>query len=165
MKLYAAAHQCRELHKQVVIFSGLTSNPSPAPAKRCSPTCPNTSSLKNLRSFSNVHWFIMKTVCCAWTHSQQQPSNMEMCGMTKVRGADVGHRSGKGRNEFCGIVVKTTAVGFLAGPDVNFKHMSQEVKNNKKGRTLSNRNVARLCLRSSSVTQTPSMTSVQVKLL
>lgn len=85
--------------------------------------------------------------------------------MTGVRGADVGHRSGKGRNKFRGIMVKTTAVGFPTGPDANFKHMSQEVKHNKKGRTLSNPNAARLRLRSSSVTQTQSMTSVQVKLL
>lgn len=53
--------------------------------------------------------------------------------MTSVRGADVGHRSGKERNKFRGIMVKTTVVGFLTGPDANFKHMSQEVKNNKKG--------------------------------
>lgn len=85
--------------------------------------------------------------------------------MTRVRGADVGHRSGKGRNKFRGIMVKTKVVGFLTGPDANFKHMSQEVKNNKKGRTLSNTNTAKLGLRSSSVTQTQSVTSVQVKLL
>lgn len=64
--------------------------------------------------------------------------------MTRVRGADVGHRSGKGRNKLRGIMVKTTVVGFLTGPDANFKHMSQEVKNNKKGRTLSNTKAARL---------------------
>lgn len=55
--------------------------------------------------------------------------------MTRVRGADVGHPSGKGRNKFRGIMVKTTAVRFLMGPDANFKHMSQEVRNNRKGRT------------------------------
>lgn len=53
--------------------------------------------------------------------------------MTRVRGADVGHPSGKGRNTFRGIVEKTTAVGSLMGPDTNFKHMSQEVRNNGKG--------------------------------
>lgn len=37
-------------------------------------------------------------------------------------------------------------VGFLTGPDANFKHMSQKVKNNKKGRTLSNTNAARATL-------------------
>lgn len=64
---------------------------------------------------------------------------MEMCGMTGPRGADVGRRSGKGRNKFRGIRAKTTAVGFLTGPDANFKHMSREVKNNRKGPTLSNK--------------------------
>lgn len=76
--------------------------------------------------------------------------------MTRVRGADVGHRSGKGRNKLRGIMVKTTVVGFLTGPDANFKHMSQEIKNNKKGRTLSNTKAARLRLRSSSVTNSVS---------
>lgn len=40
-------------------------------------------------------------------------------------------------------MVKTTVVGFRTGPDANFKHMSQEVKNNKKGRELSNTDAAR----------------------
>lgn len=55
--------------------------------------------------------------------------------MTSVRAADVGHPSGKGRNTFRGIMVKTRAVGSLLGPDANFKHMSQEVRNNRKGQT------------------------------
>lgn len=52
--------------------------------------------------------------------------------MARGRGADVGRGSGKGRNKFRGIMVKTTVVGFLTGPDANFKHMSQEVQNKKK---------------------------------
>lgn len=119
---------------KLLFLVGLHQN-QPSTGQAALADMPDTSSLKNLRSFSNVHWFIMKTVCGAWTHSQHKPSNMEMCGMTRVHGADVGHPSGKERNKFRGIMVKTTAVRFLMGPDANFKHMSQEVRHKRKGRT------------------------------
>lgn len=132
---------------KLLFLVGLHQN-QPSSSQAALADMPDTSSLKNLRSFSNVHWFIMKTVCGAWTHSQHKPSNMEMCGMTRVRGADVGHPSGKERNKFRGIMVKTTAVRFFMGPDANFKHMSQEVRHERKGRTQKkkkkNTNVARL---------------------
>lgn len=70
----------------------------------------------------------------------------------------------RGGNGFRGITVNTSVAGVLTGPDANFKHMSQEVQNKEEG-TLANPNAARLRLRSSSRTQTPSVASVQAKWL
>lgn len=51
-----------------------------------------------------------------------------------MEGADVGHRSGKEREVFHRIMVKTTGFGFPKGLEINFKHMSSEVLN--KGHSL-----------------------------
>lgn len=50
--------------------------------------------------------------------------------------ANVGHRSGKERNKFHRIMVKTTVVCFLKRLDINLKHMSEKVKSNIKGHRL-----------------------------
>lgn len=91
----------------------------------------DASPLKSLRHFSNVSWFIMRTVRRAWTHSQPKPfSNTRLCRTTGERlvpRGSAGHRSGKERNKFHRIMVKTTVVCFLKRLDINFKHVSQKV--------------------------------------
>lgn len=91
---------------------------------------------KSIKEFYAVSallsWFIMRTVCRSWTAQPAKAffSNIRLRRIARERPvprANVGHRSGKERNKFHRIMVKTTVVCFLKRLDINLKHMSVKV--------------------------------------